>query len=663
MMYKTFFGLRERPFTINPDPRYLYLTPSIQEALASLIYGIENRTGFISLTGEVGTGKTTLLNRLLDWLKEQEIPTAFIFNSQLTVSQLFDFIVADLGIPCESREKSQILMALNEWALERYRRGKTTVIIVDEAQSLPGQVLEEIRLLTNLETSNEKLLQIVLSGQPELEETLKRPELRQLRQRIFLHCRTRPLSQHETHAYITERLRIAGAGTQTVFSEEAMDAIWQYAGGIPRLINLLAEHGLINAFATQQRPVLTQSIDEAARDFQLDRLSVASPSQENQGPAGTTQKNNSFPAVAFPPFETLAPAPAPAARATAMTTPDSARTPSIPARGVEVLLTSPQKEASLDLPARPFAQMPPLRLGDGPSLGKTRDALTLGSTEPASLSKSALVLLVRNAGLKKAILAVSAALALLGLAASGLSLRKPVQAEPRVVQQAVPNPDLPPASPSGPIQNELIEQAGRQNVTALRPALQPKDPIGQPPTFLETATGLVSGAVRQPLVPPAETVSHLPNPELRRPTGRPSGRIGPGEPPPVLPASANALAEASLEAGLLAGTYSGHPSPPTLPTTRPTASTGGQLQPPRPIHSPAPAYPARARAERVQGVVVLDVLVNETGAVTEVVVVSGHPLLLEVAQAAARAWTYEPARLNGERIAMRTRISVQFALR
>ena len=218
-MYQRFFGLRESPFNVNPDPRYLFMTRQTQEALAGLTYGIQNRKGFILLTGEVGTGKTTLLNRLLDWLRGQRVATAYIFNSRLEVNHLFDFMMADFEIPYESREKSQILLRLNQWLLERYRAGETAVLIVDEAQNLAPEVLEEIRLLTNLETSTEKLLQIVLTGQPELEEKLKLPQLRQLRQRITLRCRTSPLTLDETYGYIAERLRIAGAQMTNLFSQ------------------------------------------------------------------------------------------------------------------------------------------------------------------------------------------------------------------------------------------------------------------------------------------------------------------------------------------------------------------------------------------------------------------------------------------------------------
>ncbi len=271
-MYQRFFGLKESPFNVNPDPRYLFLTRQIQEALAGLTYGIQNRKGFILLTGEVGTGKTTLLNRLLGWLRGQRMATAYIFNSRLGVNDLFDLMLAEFEIPCESREKSQIVLRLNQWLLERYRTGETAVLIVDEAQNLSAEVLEEIRLLTNLETSTEKLLQIVLTGQPELEEKLKAPQVRQLRQRITLRCRTAPLTLEETFGYIAERLRIAGANCEPIFSKEAIETVHAYSCGIPRVVNLLCEHSMINAYVEGVRPVPAQLVEEVAKEFQLDEI-------------------------------------------------------------------------------------------------------------------------------------------------------------------------------------------------------------------------------------------------------------------------------------------------------------------------------------------------------------------------------------------------------
>lgn len=279
-MYKVFFGLRENPFNVSPDPRYLLLTPQVEENLSSLTYGIQTRKGIITLTGEVGTGKTTLINRLLDWLHERPTKTAFLFNSRMNSAQLFDFVLAEFDIPCESRSKSQQLMKLNHWLLERFRAGERAVLILDEAQNLTFPVLEEIRLLTNLETSTEKLLQIVLSGQPELEEKMNLPQLRQLRQRVMIKCKTTPLTKEQTHNYILERLRIAGAipNEQPIFSLAAMDTAHVYSLGIPRVVNLLCEHSLINAYVEQQRPIQPKIVEDVAKEFRLDEIEpTASP--------------------------------------------------------------------------------------------------------------------------------------------------------------------------------------------------------------------------------------------------------------------------------------------------------------------------------------------------------------------------------------------------
>jgi general secretion pathway protein A len=278
-MYKKFFGLRENPFNVNPDPRYLFLTEHTEEALASLMYGVQHRRGFILLSGEVGTGKTTIVNKLLGWLHRQGVSTAFLFNPRMNVSEFFDFVMADFGISGDPRNKSQVLIRLNHWLLEKYRNRETAVLIVDEAQDLSLRMLEEIRLLTNLETSTEKLLQIVLSGQPELEEKLRQPALRQLRQRITLRAKTYPLTATETKGYIARRLNIAGADSRVIFTPEAVDAIHEYARGIPRVVNLLCEHSLISAFADQVSPVPAPIVETVAREFELDQIEPTAPPQ------------------------------------------------------------------------------------------------------------------------------------------------------------------------------------------------------------------------------------------------------------------------------------------------------------------------------------------------------------------------------------------------
>lgn len=276
-MYKAFYRLRANPFNVNPDPRFLYPTRHIHEALSSLAYGVQKRKGFILLTGEVGTGKTTLLNRLMDWLRTNRISTAFMFNPRLDVPQFFEFVLNDFGLATETRDKGQMLQRLNHWLLDRYRDGETAVLVIDEAQNLSLELLEEVRLLTNLETSTEKLLQIILSGQPELELKLRDPNLRQLRQRITLRCRTHPLTLTDTNAYIAQRLRIAGANGELIFSPEAVNKVFEYSQGIPRVINLLCEHALISGFVDRQQPIAPETINTVAREFELDEISPLPP--------------------------------------------------------------------------------------------------------------------------------------------------------------------------------------------------------------------------------------------------------------------------------------------------------------------------------------------------------------------------------------------------
>ena len=268
-MYRSFFGLRVLPFGASPDPRFLYMIPRIREALACLQYGIAARKGFVVMTGEVGTGKTTLLKTVLSSFTKDRVSTAFVFNPRLDVLDFLEFVLTDFGIPPKARTKSGMLLQLNRWLIERFRNQELCAIVVDEAQNLSWELLEEIRLLTNLETSSEKLVQIVLSGQPELEEKLRNPSVRQLRQRISMWCKTYPLSSEETQAYIAERLRIAGA-RQPVLSPEAVQLVYRYSKGIPRLINLICEHAMISAYVEQIKPIPARIVESVSTELDLD---------------------------------------------------------------------------------------------------------------------------------------------------------------------------------------------------------------------------------------------------------------------------------------------------------------------------------------------------------------------------------------------------------
>ena len=268
-MYKSFYHLQSNPFGTSPDPRFLYMMPHTREALACLEYGISARKGFIVLTGEVGTGKTTLLRRALASFDQTRVFTSFVFNPLLDPLDFLEFVLSDFGITIRNRTKSGMLIQLNQWLIERYRHGETCVIVVDEAQNLSSELLEEIRLLTNLETSSEKLVQIVLSGQPEFEEKLRQPALRQLRQRIALWSRTQAITAAQTSAYIAQRLLIAGT-RQQLFTPEAVQAVHRASRGIPRIINLICEHALIVGYVEQLPEISAAVILGVAKDLDLD---------------------------------------------------------------------------------------------------------------------------------------------------------------------------------------------------------------------------------------------------------------------------------------------------------------------------------------------------------------------------------------------------------
>ena len=269
-MYKAFFGLTSNPFEISPDPRFYYGTPQHNEALAVLSYGIDRRKGFVVVTGEVGTGKTLLARYILKTLSWQKIAVGYVFNPLLSTLEFLQYAAKDMGVPV-AKSKGELLGSLNEFLVSLHRQGSTAAIVVDEAHLLSWELLEEIRLLTNLETSTEKLLQIVLIGQPELDDKLNSPDLRQLKQRISLRCRLEPLSARQTREYIERRLWFAGAKQQhaKIFSPESIEAIHKYSNGIPRLINIICESALITSYALKQTAVSVVTIDEVALDLCL----------------------------------------------------------------------------------------------------------------------------------------------------------------------------------------------------------------------------------------------------------------------------------------------------------------------------------------------------------------------------------------------------------
>jgi general secretion pathway protein A len=260
-MYLQFYGLREAPFSPTPDPKFLFQSTRHREALAQLLYGVRERKGFIVLTGEIGTGKTTLLRTLLARL-DRDTHVAYIHNSALQIEGLLEYMLQDWGVKSTATSHAQRLFELNEFLIDQHRQGLSPVLVIDEAQNLSLATLEAVRLLSNFETTTQKLMQILLVGQLELRAKLGTPELRQLKQRIGLRCHIGPLSPEETRLYIRHRLRIAGAADGGIFTDAAIQRITEYSQGTPRVINIVCDHCLLSGFADSKRRIDTGVVDE-----------------------------------------------------------------------------------------------------------------------------------------------------------------------------------------------------------------------------------------------------------------------------------------------------------------------------------------------------------------------------------------------------------------
>jgi general secretion pathway protein A len=254
-MYCDFFGFSEKPFTITPNPQFIYLSGNHREAFAHLLYGIDTHAGFIAMTGEVGTGKTTVLRTVLTQLDPEKYRSALIFNPCLSGEQLLASICREFGVEAAERYSFGYLDILNRFLLDQHGAGKTVVLVVDEAQNLTPDVLEQIRLISNLETERDKLIQIILAGQPELNDVLNRHDLRQLSQRIAVRCHLAPMSKYDTGDYIRHRLKVSGCRIPGLFTAGAVKRIYRFSRGVPRLINIVCEQALVMAWTLESSTV------------------------------------------------------------------------------------------------------------------------------------------------------------------------------------------------------------------------------------------------------------------------------------------------------------------------------------------------------------------------------------------------------------------------
>lgn len=289
-MYKRFYNLQKDPFEITPDPKFLFSTNMHNEALAALYYGVNRRKGFVVLTGEVGTGKTLLVRCLLQLLSRANVASAYVFNPCLSPLEFLQYVVGDFRLPTTGKSKSQLLLELGSLVIARHQRGMSTVLVIDEAHHLSTDVLEEVRLLTNLETSEEKLLQILLVGQPELDQKLDSPNLRQLKQRIALRSQLGCLYLAETRGYVHRRMQIAGStNPDQVFPMETILEVHKQSRGLPRLVNTLCENALIHGYARQLATISPSIVEEIAADFRLNVEHAPSQAGQRQPSADVAQ--------------------------------------------------------------------------------------------------------------------------------------------------------------------------------------------------------------------------------------------------------------------------------------------------------------------------------------------------------------------------------------
>lgn len=348
-MYERHFGFTERPFELTANPRYLFLTERYREALGTLTYGLASRKGMLVMTGEAGTGKTTMLTVAMAGVQPNQL-VAYLSNPTLTRSEFIEFMTAQLGLPDSAAgSKVRFLQAVTRLLEDRAARGDLTALVIDEAHSMPNELLEEVRLLANIEKPDQKLLTVVLVGQPELAARLNDPSLRQLKQRVALRCELVPLTLRESAAYIAKRISLAGGDSAQVFTREAVLAVYEYSGGIPRTINVLCDNALVSTFARGEQLVAQQTVEEVARDFDLQPQPAAADAvRAMQKPAPVAER---------------VPVPAPAVRPAAASppTPPRAELPRRPiaASPAPALVTGPRPGSILDL--RPSTALTPTR--------------------------------------------------------------------------------------------------------------------------------------------------------------------------------------------------------------------------------------------------------------------------------------------------------------
>jgi general secretion pathway protein A len=631
-MYKDFFGLNRNPFELSPDPSFMCSTEKSNAALASIMYAIANRKGFVVMTGDVGTGKTLVVRTLFEWWKSQGIAFANIFAPKLPVIDFLINATSDLGIKVTESTKGNLLRAFYGFLVTQFQKGLTTVLVIDEAHQMPTAVLEEIRMLTNVETNQQKLVQVLLVGQPELDRKLDLFELRQLKQRIAIRCQLEPLTEEETYHYVISRLNLAGANSQanTIFPTETIDAVHRYSRGIPRLINSICDHALVAAYTLQLRVVPVEIIEEVASLFRLDP--APDPKQTEKPLSLVDQIEKSLPVESWQGIPSLkvssmkAPDPDTSLRHLNASNGTPVQTPSLGNAETSYGRSRRDEPTATQLKACEPAIDPTAVSGPNPR-GILRSGEISRHIWPSQHCRRSVPML-RGSRLFYAAAVVALAAAVIMARRQNGAVIAPVQ----VASAWKASPVGPTAAPMPPTETSSAIQFNDGSVDHI--AAQRDSEISKstgPPEHLPPRTKTVIGTLSRPVLksPHPSTFS---------------------EPPLIMGTQADEL----LGNGLLSSSVPG-PAPPAT-------STAGKLQPPKIVSSPPLSSSLVARTEKMEGVVVIDALIDATGKVTDMRVISGFPRLTGAAMDALRTWKYEPARLNGQPIAMRMKVSINFSL-
>jgi general secretion pathway protein A len=684
-MYEDFFGLKGRPFELSPDPFFLFSSERTSEALASISYAVARRKGFVVLTGEVGTGKTLLLRCLFESWEREDIPFAYIIGPRLSTVDFLSYITFELGIKVAEPTKGNLLRALYGFLLDQFERGLTTVLVIDEAHQIPRSVLEEIRMLANFETAQQKLIQVLLVGQPELDKKLEAFELRSLKQRIAARCQLQPLREQEIGSYVVRRLELSGADKQgtSIFPVETIGAIYRYSGGIPRLVNNICDQALILAYTRKVRVVPVEVIDAVASHLRLNpggglkqTKSLLLPNQiENAAPAASSYD---LPAVNLPAAEIRNPEPI-SSFANETPTPEI-EAPALPPDMQAVSDTSAFVNAVNQTRAERSAWVSALTDGPGflaPAVGPsmrrkpgmdsamasagrrvTSSFNTIFSSMRRPRSRRATVVEKgRHASsrVRRAILVMGAFLALILVGAAGGYLfsgqfqtfvrTDALGASPLPATEAASFVETPPAV-------EFPAASGQ-------PPTSPVAPVARPAEGSQASIPSVAPTQRD--VAPETQRNDLTIARLQTPVRRASPLASvSAEPPLIIAGAVGDFGGQGSAASLVAGAGTSPAPPPAPASVRPAA--GGRLEPPQLISSTPPVYPPNARAQRVQGTVTLDALVDETGTVVETTVLVGPAPLHAAATQAVRTWKYQPARMNGQPVPIHVKVTVRFTL-